>query len=57
VLNTLATRTQDQSLSSALRSAVGQAGEVGGHEWSGARLQAWAAQEQARFNALRAACA
>ncbi|HEY3750292.1 MAG TPA: hypothetical protein VGL80_13915 [Pseudonocardiaceae bacterium] len=57
VLNTLATQTQDQSLSSALRAAAGKAGEVSGHEWSGAKLQAWAAQEQARFNALRDACA
>jgi hypothetical protein len=57
VLNTLATQTQDQSLSSALRAAASQAGKATGHELTGAKLQAWAAQEQARFNALRAACA
>jgi hypothetical protein len=57
VLNTLATQTQDQSLSSALRAAADQAREVNGREWSGTRLRAWAAQEQVRFTTLKAACA
>ncbi|HEX5403251.1 MAG TPA: hypothetical protein VFX16_13215 [Pseudonocardiaceae bacterium] len=56
VLNTLATQTQDQSLSEALRAAASQAGQVNGQDWSGAKLQAWATQEQARFNTLKAAC-
>jgi hypothetical protein len=57
VLGKLATQTQDASLSSALRAAASQAGQVTQHQWSGARLKAWAAQEQARFSALRDACA
>jgi hypothetical protein len=54
-LNSLASQTQDLSLSTALRSAANTAGAATSH-WSTARLAAWVTQEQARFDALRRAC-
>jgi D-alanyl-D-alanine carboxypeptidase len=56
LLSTLATETQDHTLADALRAAADEAREVSGRDWSGARLKAWAQQEQARFDALRRAC-
>lgn len=56
VLNTLATETRDNSLSSALRGAAAKAREVTTKEWGQGRLKDWATQEQARFDALRKVC-
>jgi hypothetical protein len=56
VLNTLATETRDNSLSSALRGAASKAKEVTTKEWGQGRLKDWATQEQARFDALRKVC-
>jgi hypothetical protein len=56
-LGRLANETQDASLSATLRAAAAEAGQVTQHQWSGDRLKAWATKEQARFEALRAACA
>jgi hypothetical protein len=56
-LGRLADETQDASLSATLRAAASEAGQVTQHQWNGDRLRAWAAKEQDRFDALRAACA
>ncbi len=56
LLQKLATETRDHTLADALRAAANQAREVSGRDWSGARLKAWAQQEQSRFDALRRAC-
>lgn len=55
-LSQLAAQAQSASLASALRGAADQAREAAGQSWSSARLRAWAGVEQARFDALRAAC-
>jgi hypothetical protein len=55
-LHELATQTQDRSLADALGAAANTAEQGTRERLSPDRLTAWAAQERARFDAIRKAC-
>ena len=55
-LRTLSTQTADHSLSDALGAAARTAEQAARQHLSGNRLSSWAAQERARFEAIRKVC-
>lgn len=55
-LTRLSSQTSDTTLASALRDAASTAGQATS-DWSPSRLATWVRTEQARFDAVRSACA